>query len=77
MLRAAEFLEDWEVAAGLLFCLQRRVAYYESQGWQVLKDPVTIAQPAGEIVSPLKVMILPFGEGVWPDGEVQLNSFPW
>ena len=77
MLRAAEFLKEWQVDAGLLFCLQRRVPYYESQGWQVLKYPVTIEQPAGEIVSPLEVMVLSFGKGVWPDGEVQLNSFPW
>ena len=77
MLHAAGFLREWQVDAGLLFCLRRRVPYYESQGWQVLKQPVTIVQPSGEIVSPLEVMVLPFGKSSWPDGEVQLNSFPW
>lgn len=77
MLHAAGFLEKWEVEAGLLFCLQRRVPYYESQGWQTLKAPVTIRQPAGEMVSPLKVMVLPFGKSSWADAEVHLNSFPW
>ena len=77
MLHAAGFLREWQVDAGLLFCLRRRVPYYESQGWQVLKQPVTIVQPSGEIVSPLEVMVLPFGKSSWPDGEVQLNSLPW
>ena len=76
-LHAAGFFREWQVDAGLLFCLRRRVPYYESQGWQVLKQPVTMVQPSGEIVSPLEVMILPFGKSSWPDGEVRLNSFPW
>lgn len=77
MLQAAGFLEKWDVDAGLLFCLQRRVPYYESQGWQVIERPVMIIQPAGEIVSPLEVMVLPFGKSSWPDVEVHLKSFPW
>ena len=77
MMHAVEFFEKWEVQAGLLFCLPRRVPYYGSQGWQVLKRPVTVVQPAGEIVSPLEVMVFPLGKSSWPDGEVHLNSFPW
>jgi GNAT superfamily N-acetyltransferase len=77
MLHAAGFLREWRVEAGLLFCLRRRVPYYESQGWQVLKHPVNIAQPACEMVSPLEVMVLLLGKSIWPDGEVKLNSFPW
>jgi GNAT superfamily N-acetyltransferase len=77
MRHAASFLEQWKVDAGLLFCLRRRVSYYESQGWQVLKSPVTIRQPGGEVVSPLEVMVLPLARSSWPDSEVHLNSFPW
>ena len=77
MLHAAEFLKKWQVDAGLLFCLRRRVPYYESQGWQVIEGPVMVEQPSGGIVMPLEVMVLPLSKASWPDGEVQLNSFPW
>ena len=77
MLHAAQFLKKWQVDAGLLFCLRRRVPYYESQGWQVIDGPVMVEQPSGGIVSPLEVMVLPLSKASWPDGEVQLNSFPW
>lgn len=77
MLHAVEFFKKWPVEAGLLFCLQRRVPYYESQGWQVIGRPVMVEQPSAEILSPLKVMVLPLSKANWPDGEVQLKSFPW
>ena len=77
MLHAVEFLKKWQVDAGLLFCLRRRVPYYESQGWQVIDGPVVVEQPSGGIVSPLEVMVLQLCKASWPDGEVQLNSFPW
>ena len=77
MQRAVRLLEDWRVDAGLLFCLQRTVPFYESQGWQVVERPVLIRQPSGEIASPLEVMILPLGERPWLGGQVRLNSLPW
>jgi GNAT superfamily N-acetyltransferase len=77
MLHAVEFFRQWRVDAGFLFCLQRRVPYYESQGWQVIDGPVIFEQPSGKIVSPLEVMVLLLGKASWPHGEVQLNSFPW
>jgi hypothetical protein len=76
MQHAARFLENWEVEAGLLFCLPRRVPYYESQRWQVVHQPVLIEQASGEITSPLEVMVLPLA-GPWPAGKIKLNSFPW
>src|SRR6266850_1603936 len=36
MQRATRLLEEWRVDAGLLFCVERRVPYYESQGWRVI-----------------------------------------
>lgn len=77
MQHTARFFKNWQVDAGLLFCLRRRVPYYESQGWQVVNQPVLIEQPSGEFASPLEVMVLPLGGVVWPDGKVKLNSFPW
>ena len=77
MQQATRLLMDWSVDAGLLFCLQRTVPFYESQGWQVVEQTVFIEQPSGQIVSPLEVMVLPLDGRPWPDGEVELNSFPW
>jgi len=77
MRHAANYFKATPVAAGLLFCLRRRVPFYESLGWQLVGHPVLIQQPTGEKVSPLEVMVLPLGDHVWPEGEVRLNSFPW
>lgn len=75
--RAVSLFAQWQVAAGLLFCLPRMVPFYESQGWQLLAATVVIEQPDGQIPSPLEVMVLPLGRSDWPAGEVRLNSFPW
>ena len=77
MQHAASFLKEWNVDAGLLFCLKRLIPYYEALGWRVVEQPVEIEQPQGVIISPLEVMVLPFGGRSWPDGKVTLNSFPW
>jgi hypothetical protein len=36
-----------------------------------------IDQPGGKIVSPLQVMVIPFGDRAWPVGTVDLQSLPW
>lgn len=77
MRHATRLLDEWKVDAGLLFCLQRMVPFYEAQGWQKVEQPVLIEQPRGEIISPLEVMVLPLGAQHWPEGRVKLNSFPW
>ena len=78
MRHAANFLEqEWEVDAGLLFCLPKLLAYYEALGWQEVESSVLIEQPSGKIVSPLRVMVLPLvGEG-WSSGSIELGSLPW
>lgn len=77
MQHTATYFETMQVEAGLLFCLKRRVPFYESLGWRLINDPVWIQQPDGEVLAPLEVMILPIGGHIWPDVEVKLNSFPW
>ena len=68
---------EWKVEAGLLFCRSTMVHYYEALGWQLVKAPVMIEQPGGNIPSPLHVMVLPFGQMTWPSGVVELQSLPW
>lgn len=77
MSHTAKFFKQWGVEAGLLFCLERRVPYYGSQGWQLVHSPVEIQQRDGNIDSPLAVMVLPLTRASWPEGRVELLSFPW
>jgi GNAT superfamily N-acetyltransferase len=72
----ARFFANWGVDAGLLFCLPHRIAFYESLGWQLVRFPVVVQQPDGDIESPLEVMVLPI-KAAWPEGPIQLNSLPW
>jgi len=75
---ATKYLEtEWRVDAGFLFCLARLMPYYGRLGWQEVGDQVIIQQPAGEIVSPMCVMVLPFGGREWPAGSIELRSLPW
>jgi GNAT superfamily N-acetyltransferase len=78
MQHTANFLEcEWKVDAGLLFCLPEMIAYYEALGWQAVKRPVLIEQPAGKVVSPLRVMVLPLSQEDWTSGSIELRSLPW
>ncbi|HYO90938.1 MAG TPA: GNAT family N-acetyltransferase [Pyrinomonadaceae bacterium] len=75
---AAEFFErEWDVDAGMLFCLPRLTPYYESLGWQVIAGPVFIEQPTGRMESPFPALILPCRVRAWPEGAVELGSLPW
>ena len=78
MLRAAEFMcAELGVEFGMLFCLQRLVPFYSRQGWQLVEETVEFEQPAGKVVSPFRVMILPCRASVWPAGKVEVGGFPW
>ncbi len=79
MQHAAEYFEHkWNVDAGLLFCRTELLAYYEALGWhEVVDGPVTIQQPDGEMLSPLRVMVLPLKELSWTSANINLQSFPW
>jgi GNAT superfamily N-acetyltransferase len=76
--RATSVMEvDWQVDAGLLFCLPRMIHYYQALGWEVVDAPVLIEAEAGKISSPMPVMVLPFKGIRWPSGTIDLGSRPW
>lgn len=78
-LRHAEkyMCEELKTEFGLLFCLDRLMPFYARQNWQLLKEPVEFDQPAGKMVSPFNVMVLPCGGRVWPTGATDLQGLPW
>lgn len=77
MMHAADFINQWEVSAGMLFCLPHMVAFYAALGWQTVESPVFVEQPGGVIESPLHVMVMPCRDYQWQTGAVELKSLPW
>lgn len=78
MLRVSEFMrEKLRVEFGMLFCLPRLAPFYAAQGWRLVEETIEFEQPAGTLVSPFRVMILPCGERAWPAGKVEVGGLPW
>ena len=62
---------------GMLFCLPRLAPFYARQGWQVVEEEVEIEQPAGKLVWPYHVRVLPCGGRACPAGKVEVGGLPW
>lgn len=69
--------EEWSIEAGMLFCLDHMIPYYNSIGWQQLLVPVMIDQPQGPVPAPGGVFVRPLGDRKWPAGPVFVNRMPW
>jgi predicted acetyltransferase len=78
MLHAHDMMREMPgVEFGLLFCFDRRLAFYERLGWAKVDAPVHVDQPSGRTLMPVNTMVLPLGEREWPAGTVELGSLPW
>ena len=78
MQRATEFIcAKLKAEFGMLFCLTRLAPFYARQGWTLVEDTIEFEQPAGTIVSPFHVMVLPCSEREWPEGNVEVGGLPW
>jgi len=78
MIHATDFfLNDWKVEAGVLFCFERLVDYYQSMGWELASNPVYVNQPSGKIRFPNHMMIFPGAGRAWTEGTIDINSHPW
>ena len=76
--RVEQFLcREFQVDFGLLFCRDPLVSFYEQRGWQPISNLVCIDQPAGQVETPLHVMVYPCQRNAFPAGTVILNSLPW
>ena len=76
--RAVRYLEEtWEVDFGVLFCLERLVAFYQAQGWRRAEHGLIVDQPSGKVDSPTAVMVLPLSDKKWPEHVFELGSLPW
>jgi Acetyltransferase (GNAT) domain len=78
MRRAAEFIcGELGVESGMLFCLERLVPFYARQGWRLVEEETEFEQPAGKVISPFRVMVLPCPGRRWPAGRIEVPGFPW
>lgn len=70
------FAQEWMLDAGMLFCRENLVPFYQGRGWQRLDTPVKIFQPSGMMDCPTPVMVCPLTQS-WPAGAVTVDSLPW
>lgn len=71
------FLKEWKVDAGVLFCFEKLVEYYQAMGWEIASNPVYVLQPSEKIRFPNKMMNF-LGAGItWREGIIDINGHPW
>ncbi len=62
----------------MLFCRPERLAFYGRLGWVPVEDEVTVEQPRGLIVMPLRTCWTPLtAGGALPEGSLRLNGLPF
>lgn len=76
--RGAIFMRDQlQVPFGLLVCSEERTAYYAKFGWQPMNAPLYFTCRGERLLLDSPVMILPFLDDPWQEGEVDLQGGPW
>jgi GNAT superfamily N-acetyltransferase len=71
------FINEWKVDAGVLFCFDSLVPFYQACGWQIANNKVFVMQPSGQIQFPNQLMVYPAEGIIWPEGTIYLNCLPW
>jgi GNAT superfamily N-acetyltransferase len=62
----------------ILFCRPERLRFYGDLGWHPITDVVTVGQPGGPIVMPLRTCWLPLAEGaIVPPGDLEFPGLPF
>ena len=62
---------------GLLLCRRQVAPVYAKREWETAEGPTTFIQPNGPVTYPHLTMVMPFGEGSWPGGPIDLRGLPW
>ncbi len=65
-------------SVAMLFCRPERLRFYGDLGWLPIAGAVTVGQPGGPIVMPLRTCWLPLIEGAAvPDGAMEFRGQPF
>jgi GNAT superfamily N-acetyltransferase len=66
------------VERAMLFCMPANIGLYAKFGFQLIEEPVWVAQPGGMIEMPLRTMwkgLTPAAD--WPEGKIELLDGPF
>lgn len=75
---AMERMRKQGVTIATLFCLPERLRFYEDLGWVPIDGVVTVGQPAGPMVMPLRTCWLPLVDRASvPDGGLEFPGLPF
>ncbi len=71
-------MQERTVATGMLFCRTERLPFYRRLGWRPIEAEVTVEQPGGVIVMPLRTCWIPLSEGAeMPPGDLRVVGLPF
>jgi hypothetical protein len=78
MREAQRFMrEEMGVDFGLLMCDEAMIPFYEGLGWRVVDGPLVYDQPGGKELFDDVVMVYPIAEDAFPEGEIDVQGYPW
>ncbi|MFZ1925192.1 MAG: GNAT family N-acetyltransferase [Solirubrobacteraceae bacterium] len=62
----------------MLFCLPANISLYAKFGFELIEEPIWVAQPGGLIEMPLRAMWKPLTPAAkWPRGKIELLDEPF
>jgi GNAT superfamily N-acetyltransferase len=76
--RLLEIAHRLGVERAMLFCLPANIGLYAKFGFQLIQEPVWVAQPEGLVEMPLRAMWKPLTPTAdWPEGRIELLYEPF
>jgi predicted N-acetyltransferase YhbS len=76
--RVLEIAHELDAELAMLFCLPANIGLYVKFGFQLIEEPVWVAQPGGLMEMPLRTMwkaLTP--TAAWPAGKIELLDEPF
>jgi GNAT superfamily N-acetyltransferase len=76
--RALQIAPELGAERAMLFCLPANVGLYAKFGFELIEEPVWVAQPGGPVEMPLRTMWKPLTPAAnWPAGKIELLGQPF
>lgn len=76
--RLLQIAHELGAERAMLFCLPANTGLYAKFGFQLIEEPIWVAQPGGPIEMPLRAMWKPLTHAAdWPAGKIELPDEPF